>query len=112
RRGGRRSRAGREAGDRPGHACRRRPLVVIERAFGYRRTRVTRLSGVTARRRRRGPFRPVRRDASSASGSPDGAWLDVRRQWLVGADALFERLLPAVPWHAERRQMYDRIVDV
>ncbi|MEO6887354.1 MAG: alpha-ketoglutarate-dependent dioxygenase AlkB [Jatrophihabitantaceae bacterium] len=41
-----------------------------------------------------------------------GAWLDVRRNWLGGADGLFERLLPRVPWHAERRQMYDRVVAV
>ncbi|HEY8720278.1 alpha-ketoglutarate-dependent dioxygenase AlkB [Pengzhenrongella sp.] len=41
-----------------------------------------------------------------------GAWLDVRPGWLAGADALFERLVQVVPWHAERRQMYERIVDV
>jgi alkylated DNA repair dioxygenase AlkB len=41
-----------------------------------------------------------------------GAWLDVRRSWLTGADALFDRLVDAVPWHAERRQMYERVVDV
>jgi alkylated DNA repair dioxygenase AlkB len=42
----------------------------------------------------------------------DGAWFDVRRQWVSGADALFERLAAGIPWHAERRQMYDRVVDV
>jgi alkylated DNA repair dioxygenase AlkB len=42
----------------------------------------------------------------------DGAWVDVRPGWLVGADALFTRLLHTVPWRAERRQMYDRVVDV
>lgn len=42
----------------------------------------------------------------------DGAWVDVRPGWLTGADALFERLLTAVPWQAERRPMYDRVVDV
>jgi alkylated DNA repair dioxygenase AlkB len=41
-----------------------------------------------------------------------GAWLDVRRGWLTGAGALFERLARDVPWRGERRQMYDRIVDV
>jgi alkylated DNA repair dioxygenase AlkB len=41
-----------------------------------------------------------------------GAWLDVRRGWLSGADELFERLVRTVPWHAERRPMYDRVVDV
>lgn len=42
----------------------------------------------------------------------DGAWLDVRPGWLSGADALFERLSATVPWRAERRQMYDRVVAV
>ena len=42
----------------------------------------------------------------------DGAWIDVLPGWLTGADALFERLLDAVPWRAERRQMYERVVDV
>jgi alkylated DNA repair dioxygenase AlkB len=41
-----------------------------------------------------------------------GAWVDVRPGWLTGADALFTRLAQDVPWHAERRQMYDRVVDV
>ncbi|GLW10763.1 alkylated DNA repair protein [Microtetraspora sp. NBRC 13810] len=41
-----------------------------------------------------------------------GAWVDVRPGWITGADALFERLLDAVPWRAERRHMYDRVVDV
>jgi len=41
-----------------------------------------------------------------------GAWIDVRPGWITGADALFERLLSAVPWRAERRTMYDRVVDV
>ena len=41
-----------------------------------------------------------------------GAWLDLRRGWLTGADALFRRLLEAVPWRAERRQMYERVVAV
>jgi alkylated DNA repair dioxygenase AlkB len=42
----------------------------------------------------------------------DGAWLDVRRGWLTGAGTLFERLSTGVPWREERRQMYDRVVDV
>lgn len=41
-----------------------------------------------------------------------GAWIDVRRGWVSGADALFEHLAENVPWHAERRQMYERMVDV
>ncbi|MFC5749536.1 alpha-ketoglutarate-dependent dioxygenase AlkB [Actinomadura rugatobispora] len=42
----------------------------------------------------------------------DGAWLDLRPNWIAGADALFERLLEIVPWRAESRHMYDRVVDV
>ncbi|MFC4537003.1 alpha-ketoglutarate-dependent dioxygenase AlkB [Sphaerisporangium dianthi] len=41
-----------------------------------------------------------------------GAWIDVRPAWVAGADALFERLAQVVPWRAERRHMYDRVVDV
>ena len=41
-----------------------------------------------------------------------GAWIDLRPGWIAGADALFERLVPAVPWRAEKRHMYDRVVDV
>jgi alkylated DNA repair dioxygenase AlkB len=42
----------------------------------------------------------------------DGAWLDVRSGWLTDADTLFDELRDAVPWRAERRQMYDRVLDV
>jgi alkylated DNA repair dioxygenase AlkB len=41
-----------------------------------------------------------------------GAWLDVRPGWVTGADALFDRLAKVVPWQAERRRMYERVVDV
>lgn len=41
-----------------------------------------------------------------------GAWIDVLPGWLTGAAALFDRLVSEVPWRAERRQMYDRVVDV
>ncbi len=41
-----------------------------------------------------------------------GAWVDVRRRWVEGADALFERLRAEVPWRAESRPMYDRVVAV
>ncbi|MGA8045783.1 MAG: alpha-ketoglutarate-dependent dioxygenase AlkB [Dermatophilaceae bacterium] len=40
------------------------------------------------------------------------SWVDVRPGWLSAPDVLFENLVREVPWHAERRQMYDRIVDV
>ncbi len=42
----------------------------------------------------------------------DGAWIDLLPGWLGGADVLFERLAADVPWKAERRQMYERVVDV
>jgi alkylated DNA repair dioxygenase AlkB len=41
-----------------------------------------------------------------------GAWVDVRRNWLPQAGEVFETLVRDVPWRAERRQMYDREVDV
>lgn len=42
------------------------------------------------------------------------AWLDVRVGWLADAEhaELFDALLADVPWRAERRQMYDRVLDV
>lgn len=41
-----------------------------------------------------------------------GAWVDVRPGWVSGSDDLFVRLVREVPWQAERRPMYDRVVDV
>ena len=41
-----------------------------------------------------------------------GAWVDVQHGWLEGSQELFARLVEQVPWRAERRQMYDRTVDV
>ena len=42
----------------------------------------------------------------------NGAWVDVRPGWIGDADALFDRLHETVPWHAEQRLMYERVVDV
>ncbi len=42
----------------------------------------------------------------------DGAWVDHLPGWLMGSEQLLETLLADVPWRAERRQMYDREVDV
>ena len=71
----------------------------------------------------------------------DGAWIDVRAGWLggvqersdpamgtgtgtgtgtqrsepataPGAEDVFEALMTSIPWRAERRQMYDRVLDV
>ncbi|GAB3624055.1 alpha-ketoglutarate-dependent dioxygenase AlkB [Mariniluteicoccus endophyticus] len=41
-----------------------------------------------------------------------GAWVDHQPLWLSGSDELFHSLVDRVPWHAERRQMYDREVAV
>jgi alkylated DNA repair dioxygenase AlkB len=41
-----------------------------------------------------------------------GAWVDVRPGWVSGSDELFARLVREVPWHAERRTMWDNVVDV
>jgi alkylated DNA repair dioxygenase AlkB len=41
-----------------------------------------------------------------------GAWVDHLPGWLGGADQVFAELVDRVPWRAERRQMYDRVVDV
>lgn len=41
-----------------------------------------------------------------------GAWIDLRPGWFSGADDLFLFLRDNVPWRAERRQMYERVVDV
>ncbi|WKD36253.1 alpha-ketoglutarate-dependent dioxygenase AlkB [Streptomyces xanthophaeus] len=56
---------------------------------------------------RLGPLGGMRRTDLGA-----GAWVDHLPGWLSGADALFERLAADVPWQAERRQMYEREVDV
>jgi alkylated DNA repair dioxygenase AlkB len=41
-----------------------------------------------------------------------GAWVDLRPQWLAEADDVFAALVRSAPWRAERRAMYDRVVDV
>ncbi|MEU1187286.1 alpha-ketoglutarate-dependent dioxygenase AlkB [Streptomyces sp. NPDC005859] len=41
-----------------------------------------------------------------------GAWIDVLPGWLTGSDTLFEELATEVPWRAERRKMYDNVIDV
>lgn len=56
---------------------------------------------------RLGPLGDMRRTALG-----DGAWIDLLPGWLSGADALFARLVDEVPWRAERRHMYDQVVDV
>lgn len=58
-------------------------------------------------RLRLGPLDGIRRTALG-----HGAWIDVLPGWLSGADPLFEQLAAEVPWRAERRTMYDQVVDV
>jgi hypothetical protein len=41
-----------------------------------------------------------------------GAWVDLRPGWLAGSGAVFSRPAETVPWRAEKRHMYDRVVDV
>jgi len=41
-----------------------------------------------------------------------GAWVDVLPGWLSGSDDVFVHLVGSVPWRAERRQMYERMIDV
>ena len=41
-----------------------------------------------------------------------GAWVDLLPGWLGGAGSLFDDLCEQVPWRAERRPMYERVVDV
>lgn len=41
-----------------------------------------------------------------------GAWVDVQPGWVTGSDAVFDDLLAGVDWRADRRPMYDRVVDV
>jgi alkylated DNA repair dioxygenase AlkB len=55
-----------------------------------------------------GPFGPM----LSRTQLGRGAWADVRPGWLTGAADLFGRLAAIVPWRADRRPMYDRMVDV
>jgi alkylated DNA repair dioxygenase AlkB len=46
----------------------------------------------------------------------DGAFIEIRAGWFTGGSSggedLLTALLSTVPWRAERRQMYDRVVDV
>jgi alkylated DNA repair dioxygenase AlkB len=51
-------------------------------------------------------------DAIERTPLTDGAWIDVARGWLPEADEVFARMVAEVPWRAERRKMYDRVVDV
>lgn len=51
-------------------------------------------------------------DCAERRSLGDGAWIDVRAGWLGDHDELFDQLMATIPWRAERRQMYDRVLDV
>ncbi len=57
-------------------------------------------------------------DVTSTALAPErreltrGAWVDVQRSWLADPDEVFTALVERVPWRAERREMYDSVVDV
>jgi alkylated DNA repair dioxygenase AlkB len=39
------------------------------------------------------------------------SWVELVPAWLMGSDAMLERLVAAAPWQQRQRWMYDRIVD-
>jgi alkylated DNA repair dioxygenase AlkB len=41
----------------------------------------------------------------------DASWVDISREWLLGADSLLDALLERVQWKQGRRRMYDRVLD-
>ena len=41
----------------------------------------------------------------------DASWIDVARDWLLGADTLLDTLIDQVDWRQGRRRMYDRMLD-
>jgi alkylated DNA repair dioxygenase AlkB len=42
----------------------------------------------------------------------DSAWVEYLPGWVAGQEALFAALVASTTWRAERRPMYDRVVDV
>lgn len=57
-----------------------------------------------------GPARPLARVRRTALAR--GAWVDHLPGWLGGSDEVLEHLLRVVPWRADVRPMYDRVVAV
>lgn len=51
-------------------------------------------------------------DTSERRDLDSGAWIELRSNFVEDADSLFGELMAVVPWRAERRQMYDRVLDV
>ncbi|HJQ07561.1 MAG TPA: alpha-ketoglutarate-dependent dioxygenase AlkB [Nocardioides sp.] len=59
-----------------------------------------------------GPSSTIACDGIERMALTEGAWVDIARAWLPDADEVFEQMVGEVPWRAERRRMYDRVVDV
>lgn len=55
-------------------------------------------------------FSDLRRSERTHLGA--GAWIDVQRGWMRDGFDLLRDLLTDADWRAERRQMYDNVVDV
>jgi alkylated DNA repair dioxygenase AlkB len=53
-----------------------------------------------------GPLAPTRHELTR------GAWVDHLPGWVTGSETVLQTLLDEVAWRAERREMYDRDVDV
>lgn len=55
-------------------------------------------------------------DHSERRDLGNGAWIEWRSGWVnsdqARADTLFAELMTTIPWRAERRTMYDRVLDV
>jgi len=51
-------------------------------------------------------------DAAERNALSRGAWVDHLPGWIGGADSIFAELVEAIPWRAEQRPMYERVVDV
>jgi alkylated DNA repair dioxygenase AlkB len=55
---------------------------------------------------------PLGENATRRRELTHGAWVDLRPGWISGADDLLATLIDSVPWRAEQRQMYDRMLPV
>ncbi|SDE57626.1 alpha-ketoglutarate-dependent dioxygenase AlkB [Auraticoccus monumenti] len=59
-----------------------------------------------------GPTGLGRLDGVTRTTLTRGAWVDLVPGWLGGAQDVLETLMTEVPWYAERREMYEREVEV
>lgn len=56
-------------------------------------------------------FSGIRRIALDQEGE-EGAWVEHLPSWLAGHEGVMDVLVRSTQWRSERRQMYDRVVDV